>query len=196
MIQKYHCNIKPFDVKLRYTMATILFILSLMYGSFIFAFMALFLFYTAIRKFCPMYYILKINERYGFKNYYLSLLPKYRKTPVFIFDEKGKIVFQNDSSHTLEISVQSPKDLEIDFFEELINAHKQTNKILNLNNRFYQIDIQGLQNEKLLLAYFDDVTEVMKRLKKRLFMPWEKLAKQEVKRQAIMSNVLQNTPKN
>ncbi len=161
MVQQHFCNIHPLDVKLRYTAATILLILSLIYSSFIFAILALFLFYTAIRKFCPMYYILKINERYGFKNYYLSLLPKYRKTPVFIFDENGKIVFQNNSSHTLEITIQSPKDLEIDSFEELINNQRQTNKILKLNNRFYQIDIQGLQNEKLLLAYFDDVTQVM-----------------------------------
>jgi response regulator RpfG family c-di-GMP phosphodiesterase len=161
MIQKHYCNVKPFEIKLRYIIALILFLLALVYNFYVFGIVALFFFYTAVRKFCPMYYILKINERYGFKNYYLSLLPKYRKTPVFIFDENGKIVFQNDSSHTLEISVQSPKDLEIDSFEELINAHKQTNKILNLNNRFYQIDIQGLQNEKLLLAYFDDVTEVM-----------------------------------
>lgn len=161
MAQQHACNIHPIDIKLRYIMSITLLTIALMYGSFVLALMALFLFYTAVRKFCPMYYILKINERYGFKNYYLSLLPKYRKTPVFIFDAKGEIVFQNDSSHSLEITVQSPKDLEIDSFENLIQHHTQTNKILKLNNRFYQIDIQGLQNEKLLLAYFDDVTQVM-----------------------------------
>jgi len=41
----------------------------------------------------------KINERFSKKNYYLSLLPKYRTTPVFIFEKNGSIVFENKSAN-------------------------------------------------------------------------------------------------
>jgi response regulator RpfG family c-di-GMP phosphodiesterase len=104
---------------------------------------------------------MKINERYGFDNYYLSLLPKHRKTPVFIFDENGKIVFQNNSSQKLKLDIKNLEDLEVKNSKEFITQNIEENKILKFDNIYYQIDLIALKDEKLILSYFDDVTQVM-----------------------------------
>jgi response regulator RpfG family c-di-GMP phosphodiesterase len=158
---QHHCNLKPRDTKIRYIIATILLFCGLLLDSYASIFVSLFLFYTAIKKFCPMYYIMKINERYGFDNYYLSLLPKHRKTPVFIFDENGKIVFQNNSSHKLKLEIKNLEDLEVKNSKEFITQNIEENKILKFDNIYYQIDLIALKDEKLILSYFDDVTQVM-----------------------------------
>ena len=161
MFRNLSCNLKPVDIKVRYLVTLSLLLGGIFLNSYILIIISLILFYTAVKRFCPMYYIFKINERYGFDNYYLSLLPKHRKTPDFIFDEKGKIVFQNDSSQKLNLKIKEPKDIEIINLQELILNNQEESKILKIDDKFFKIEIKGLANEALLLAYFDDITQVM-----------------------------------
>ncbi len=161
MFRNLSCNLKPVDIKVRYLVTLSLLLGGIFLNSYILIIISLILFYTAVKRFCPMYYIFKINERYGFDNYYLSLLPKHRKTPVFIFDKDGKIVFQNNSSRILKLDIKTPRDLEIKDSQEFILENRQENKILKFKEKYYQTDIIALTYENLILAYFDDVTQVM-----------------------------------
>jgi len=63
----------------------------------------------------------KVNERFSKKNYYLSLLPKYRTTPVFIFENK--------SANIQMPKINSTTDLKIQNCEKII--HEQLDTFLN-----------------------------------------------------------------
>lgn len=102
-----------------------------------------------------------INERFSIQNYYLSLLPKYRTSPVFIFDNKGAVLFKNDASKNKLSNVKTVLDIEIEAYEEIINQNKTQTTLFECDKKFYHIELQGIQKEKFLLAYFNDVTEVM-----------------------------------
>ncbi|OIP53961.1 MAG: hypothetical protein AUK54_07380, partial [Helicobacteraceae bacterium CG2_30_36_10] len=125
------------------------------------AILSIVIYYTAVKKFCFMYYFFKINERFSIQNYYLSLLPKYRTSPVFIFDNKGNILFKNSASETELSSIHSVVNLEVQEYEKIIAQGQTKTSIFEYNDKFYQIELQGVKKEGFLLAYFTDVTEVI-----------------------------------
>ena len=102
-----------------------------------------------------------MNEQVNIKNYFLSLLPKYRTTPVFIFNKEGKIVFQNDSAHLHIPEVTSINDLKISDFLDMIQSDIQKIIFYPHNEKVYQVELHGLKEEALLLAYFNDVTQLV-----------------------------------
>jgi len=141
--------------------ATLLLLYAVMNTSIPIAILSIVIYYTAVKKFCFMYYFFKINERFSIQNYYLSLLPKYRTSPVFIFDNKGNILFKNSASETELSSIHSVVNLEVQEYEKIIAQGQTKTSIFEYNDKFYQIELQGVKKEGFLLAYFTDVTEVI-----------------------------------
>jgi len=160
MFENMSCNMKPVESYIRISLATLLLFYAVLNVSIAIALLSLFLYYTGVKRFCFIYYFFKINERFSIKNYYLSLLPKYRTSPVFIFDYKGAILFQNSASDTL-FNIHSVRDLEVEAYKEIIELSQTKTSIFEYADWFYQIELQGIQKEGFLLAYFTDVTEVI-----------------------------------
>lgn len=161
MFDKHSCNMKTGESIMRTLAATSLLIYAILNTSIFLGIVSVVIYYTAFTKFCFMYYLFKINEKFSIQNYYLSLLPKYRTSPLFIFDKKGKIIFKNSASEELLSNIQSVLDIEVEEYIELIEQSKTETTILELNDKFYQIELRGIKNEDFLLAYFTDITEIM-----------------------------------
>lgn len=158
---KVRCNISKTDAYIREFFATV----SLIYGiydqSYIFIAIAIILFYTAFSRFCLLYKLFRINDRFSKKNYYKSLLPEYNASAVFIFDKKGTLLFKNDTANNDFENIQHTDDFDIHNLERTINKDQQHSFIYETVNKTYQIQTRGVSEENLLLAYVVDVTKVI-----------------------------------
>jgi len=86
-------------------------------------------------------------------NYYLSLLPKYNTSPVFIFENGSKnILFANKYAIQFFPNINNLNDLQIDKNDLLCHA----------DGRCFQVEFQTPKDENLTLAYFTDITEIVK----------------------------------
>jgi len=129
--------------------------------SFLLGTFSIVIFYTAYTRFCFTYYILKINSRFSKDNYYLTLLPKYRTSPVFIFNETGEIVFENKPGHIICGEIHKIEDLGIFNYQKLLHNELQESFIYKHEQQSFQIEVIPVKEEKIILAYFTDVTEVL-----------------------------------
>ena len=161
MFEKHGCNMTNQESYIRAGIAASLMLYAFLSTSFFLGTVAIIIFYTAYSKFCFMYYTLKINERFSTNNYFLTLLPKHRTSPVFIFDAEGKIVFENKPGHKICGNIDKIEDLEIYNYKQLMEEEKEDNIMYNHGDYHFQIEIIPVKKEKLILAYFTDVTEVL-----------------------------------
>ncbi len=161
MFVNNRCNIKTSESYIRMLIATVLLLYAVIDSAILFGIISIIVYMTAFIKFCPIHYILKINKRLGINNYYLSLLPKYRTSPVFIFDNEGKVIFQNKAGEKVLANVQSIIDLDVDNYKTIIEDNQTKISMFEYNDKFYQIELKGIKDEGFLLAYFTDVTEVV-----------------------------------
>jgi response regulator RpfG family c-di-GMP phosphodiesterase len=162
VLKKYACNMSNKDSYIRFAIATGLMFYGVTSGSFILGGIALVVFYTAYAKFCFIYYIFTINERFSKKNYYLSFLPQYNNSPIFIFDKNSKVVFANELAKSLFPMVKSIEDFHINNCAELIEMQKEENIMHKQGETYFQIKFRPVKEEGLMLAYFSDVSEVMR----------------------------------
>ena len=161
MFIKHNCNLKPYDSLARIILATPIITYSIYSTNYFLMAFSLVLYYTGFSKFCFAYYLLKINNRLSKKNYYLSFLPKYRSSPVFIFDYKGNIVFQNSSSKESLPGIENIDYLDIKNYKEIIDTDTKDTTIHECNSKTFQVELRGVEKEKILLAYLTDVTEII-----------------------------------
>ena len=161
MFEKTSCNMSNKDSYIRILIASIIMLFALYLPSYILGVIAVVVFYTAYKKFCFIYAWLKINERFSKDNYYLSLLPKHRTSPVFIFDESGNIAFENKPARRLVADVKKIEDLYIADHSKRIKSTKQDYIIYKSDGTYFQVELIPVISEHLILANFTDVTEVI-----------------------------------
>ena len=161
MFEKYSCNMKPTEAYIRIALATLVLFFAIFSSSIFFGIVSIIVYYTGFKKFCFVYYIFKINEKFSLKNYYLSLLPKHRPSPVFIFDINGKVLFQNNLSKKELPNINSVVDIGLKNKENIIKQNSVENYIFNYEEIFYKVDLKGISKENFVLAYLTNVTEVM-----------------------------------
>jgi len=161
MFEKHSCNMNNIDAYLRFLLASILILLAIYLSCYLLLLPALLLAYTASSRFCFGYYFLKVNERFSKNNYYLSFLPKYNPSAVFIFDHKSKLVYKNEAANKELPDVVSTECISIKSPTEIIASSQTKNIMFQHKNKCFQIELQGLNKEQLLLAYLTDVTEVI-----------------------------------
>lgn len=162
MFEKHSCNMKPTESYIRMLIGTLLILYGVMESSYVMAFVGLFIYYTAIKKFCFIYYILRINERLSKQNYYLSFLPKHRSSPVFIFDEYGEVLFENSAAQKELSHIRNIKDLEIAEYASLLQTQQMQSALIQSDNAYYQVELKGVAKERFYLAYFTDISEIIK----------------------------------
>ena len=155
------CNISRTDAYIREFIASLFLIYAVYEQSYVFLALSIILFYTAFSRFCLLYKLFKINERFSKKNYYKSLLPHYNTSAVFIFDKKGNLVFKNDAANKEFENIQKTQDLQIANLDRIIQRDQNESIIFETPKKTYQIDIKGVSEENLLLAYVTDVTKVI-----------------------------------
>ena len=152
MFKKTSCNMTNRDSYIRALLAAMLMLLAFFTHSFVLGTLAVIIFYTAYTKFCFLYYLFKINKRFSKENYYLSLLPKYNTSPVFIFDNKSeKVLFKNKYAKEFFDDINHLHDLTID----------ENDLICHANERCFQVEFQTPSDENLTLAYFTDITRII-----------------------------------
>lgn len=161
MFTKKSCNMEPTDSYIRMIIATLILLFAINNNSIALAIISLIIYFTAFKRFCFMYYFFNINKKYSLNNYYLSLLPKYNPSAVFIFDLDGNMVFNNQTASTELSNVKGAVDIGVTKYKELITQSKTDTIVFECSNVFYQIELQGVSNENFLLAYLTDVTEVI-----------------------------------
>ncbi len=161
MYLKHSCNMTSVDSALRIIIATLLMMYAMSSTSYIWILLSIFLYYTGFTKFCFGYFVLKINEIMNNKNYYLQFLPKYNPSSVFIFDVNKALVFKNIAASEKLSEVLSPECLGITNAQKIIKNSSLETIMFEKENTFYQIELQGLKKENILLAYLTDVTEVI-----------------------------------
>ena len=161
MFENHSCNLHPWDSSIRFILASLIAIYAFYFDHLYLLLLSIFFFYTAYKKFCFLYYFVRINDRLSINNYYSSLLPKYRTTPVFIFNSHGKIIFQNASAEYELPNIVNATDLRITDLKTIIENSLEDVIIFEHNEQTYQAEIRGVKSEKLILVYFSDVTELM-----------------------------------
>ena len=151
MKKKHSCNIGKTDTKVRYLLATLLAIFAVYSSCYLLLVASAILFYTALTHFCFAYHIFKINERFSKKNHYLTFLPKYNPSAVFIFDKMGKLVFMNKAAKEAIPHVESPKCLSVYAFERLIEHSTIETLIFEDKGVYYKAELQGLKKRDFFL---------------------------------------------
>jgi putative two-component system response regulator len=161
MFEKHSCNMKPIDSYIRFILATIILIYAFYASYFVLILVSLLLYYTASKKFCFAYYFLKINERLSKHNYYLTFLPKYNPSAVFIFNAGGEVIFRNNAADKNITCLHSISDMNIKEHKKIIKENQLVSLMFVCHEKTYQIQLQGIAKERFSLAYLTDVTEVL-----------------------------------
>ncbi|WP_457747096.1 HD domain-containing phosphohydrolase [Sulfurimonas sp.] len=162
MSDKHSCNMTNSESYIRGAIAITLLYVAYELDSIVLALGALILFHSAVAKFCFMYHILHINEKFSSKNYYLSLLPKYTSTPVFIFNKDGELVFKNGSADKVLSFIHKISDFYSKDFQYIITKELDVIDYYSSSTETYQIELRGIAKEQFLLVYFFDVTKLVK----------------------------------
>ena len=161
MFKQHSKNMKSTESYIRILMATVLLTYAIESAYIWLILISIFLYYTAFTRFCFIYYFFNIHERYSLKNYYLSFLPAYNPSAVFIFDNKGKTLFKNGAAQRVLADIESVLDVGIDDYKAIIANNMVETVLFEYNGRSYQMDVRGIAKEQFLLAYLTDVTELV-----------------------------------
>ena len=161
MFEKHSCNLKPQDSFIRISLATLIALYAIYSSNYFVLLLSALLYYTGFSRFCFAYYFFKINDRFSKRNYFLSFLPKYNPSAVFIFDIDGDIIFKNDAGEKKLPTVVSPNCINVKNTVTLITESLSDTHIFSKASKYYQVELQGVEKENFLLAYITDVTEVI-----------------------------------
>jgi len=161
MYKKTSCNMTNRDSYIRALIASIVILYAFYESSFTIGIIAIIIFYTAYTKFCFVYFAFKINNSFSKDNFYLSLLPLHRTSPVFIFDDEGKVVFENTPAKRLVSNIQQIEDLYLADHSKRLKSTQQEHIIYKTHKVYFQVELIPVLAEHLILAYFTDVTEVI-----------------------------------
>jgi response regulator RpfG family c-di-GMP phosphodiesterase len=150
-------NVTKIDSYIRYILSFVFIVLSVYTQCYALMLLSMALAYTAIKRHCFLYNIFKINERYSLQNYYMSHLPKYNPSAVFMFDKADKIYFANESAKTNFSHISTLEDFNIDEFEK----NKSSMYYYIHQDHHYQLDIRFVQEINTHLLYATDVTKII-----------------------------------
>ena len=149
------------DSTLRFILAFIIGLFAIHTQCYLLFLLSFIVAYTATTHYCFLYGYFHLNERFSSKNYYLTFLPKYNPSAVFIFDMSGKVVFKNSAAKKDLPEVEDTTCISVVNFKEMIENALVDNIMYTHKDKHYKIELQGIKKEKLLLAYLTDVTEVV-----------------------------------
>lgn len=154
-------NIKKTDASIRLVLSFLIMIISVYTQCYILMLISMSLAYTSIKRHCFIYDLFKINEKFSFKNYYMSHLPKYNPSAVFMFNKDGDIYFQNESAKADFKHITNYIDFNLEPISSVIQLEIKDTFYYNFENCHFQLDIQGVKQIESVLIYATDITEIM-----------------------------------
>jgi len=152
-------NLFQWDRYIRITISLLLFYLAGAHLN-IYSFIAIILLLTAIRGFCPIYRIIGLNKRYTKKLEYLSELPNSNPEPTFIFDDSGKIIYQNKSSKLILPNIKNFSSLTKKNPQNVINNENIDSAKFKQNNSTYLLRTEGSKEKNVIFTYGFNITEL------------------------------------
>ena len=155
------CNITKTDIYIRLVISIILIITAVATQHYILMLISMMLGYTALTKHCFIYELFKINKKFSLKNYYMSHLPKYNPSAVFMFDKNGKIYFINDTAQNSFSHIKQFEDFNIEELKNIVKTKINGTYYYNYQDLHYQLDIRGAHEIDSVLIYATDISEVI-----------------------------------
>ena len=155
------CNIKNLDSYIRIGLGVITLYFVYEFQYYYLLILTAILFYTGIKKHCYIYDLFKKDGKFSLRNYYMSHLPKYNPSAVFMFDKEGKVYYQNESAKKSFEFIKNLKDFKMDIgFDKF---KKQDTYILYYEHKrfHYQLNIQHIKEVNSIVIYATDITAVI-----------------------------------
>jgi len=120
------------------------------------------LFYTGESGYCAVYHMLGVNRQFATANHFLSELPRHNDEPVLVFNRRGELLFQNDSSKKKVPGVRSLDDILREniavVFEH--DAESLPDLRLSAGEQIYRFHAKRDVKNDLLYMYGTDVTDL------------------------------------
>lgn len=154
-------NITSTEVKIRWVIATIILIIAVLTSSVIFAAISMVLFHTAYNKYCFFYKLLNLNKKVISQNYYLSFIPKHSPNEAIIFTFDGQVMFKNDIAKKNLTDIQQLNEVAPNVIDKLTSENTNVTVGFAKEKQQYNVVFKSIKSEKLILAYFTDITEVI-----------------------------------
>ena len=154
-------NMKNIDAYIRLALSFVMIIISVITQCYILMLISMALAYTGIKRHCFIYELFKINKKFSLKNYYMSHLPKYNPSAVFMFNKNGELYFKNESAKKYFKHIEKFSDFDIKSISSIINTQLKDTIYYEYNGLNYQLDIQGVVDIESVLIYATDISEMM-----------------------------------
>jgi c-di-AMP phosphodiesterase-like protein len=157
-------NIGQIEIMIRFYIAIFFIVLAIHYDEYLILVLPIIIIYTAIKRNCFVYSVFGINQHINSQQYYKSLLLLNNPSPVFIFDDEGKILFKNEQAKGQLNHIIDKDDLKIP--EKFLDYHLTTDDIefsfiYEYKEKTYSLHLKYLIKEKFIFAYFTDITDVI-----------------------------------
>lgn len=157
-------NLGKSESRFRILIATVLIVIGT-HTYWTISILGIFILFTGIYHYCPLYNFLNIDHKQQRQKHLLSQLPYYNPQPVFIFNQAGKLEFSNsaakrnlgllnDINHFFEHSEHS--------IQSLINQNKHITNQLQLNETTYVLTFQGVSETNSISVYATDISDIIK----------------------------------
>jgi len=155
------CNIKNFDAYIRIIVAFITIYIVYEFEYYYLLVITLMLFYTGIKKHCYIYDLFKKDGKFSMKNYYMSHLPKYNPSAVFMFDKKGKMYYENESGKKKFPHIQKLEHFNMNIGFETFEIEDSYILYYEFGKLHYQLNIQHIKEINSIVVYATDITEII-----------------------------------
>lgn len=157
---EHTCNVSTAESYTRLVISFVFFAVGLYYSFYMMYLMAMYMAYTAVRKYCYMNTLFGLNKIFSLKNFYLSNLPTYNPEPVFIIDRDSLVVYKNEPANKLFPDTNSFNFLcSLDDVNETIDSNKLTRlKYTFSEEKVYLFALQGVKKMNSILIYGADIT--------------------------------------
>lgn len=165
MNDSFH-NITDTEAKIRLVVATIIAGIAIINSSIVFGILSLIMLDTAYRKYCFVYELFNLNRKMSLENYYLSLIPKNSPDEVIIFAFSGQTRFKNEVAEKKLLDVHQLTDVAPTKFEKLTSEDTMMTIRYQNGTDQYNVTLKSIVEEKLILAYFTDISEIVSLNKK------------------------------
>ncbi|MBE0495471.1 MAG: EAL domain-containing protein [Campylobacterales bacterium] len=152
-------NLYKYERAIRLVMALVV----LWYASFPLTLMGIFglvLLATALVGFCPIYYVLRINQLFASKSDFLSNLPKHNPEPVFVFCAKGNSVFANVAAKKILPTIDHFSHISSLDAVKVIEEEERVNTTITSGEQTYLLEAIGIKEEGFILAYGANVSAI------------------------------------
>ncbi len=155
------CNMSNTESYIRLFIAFILTVISVTTQWYSLMLVSMILAYTGIKKHCFLYELFNINEKFSLKNYYMSHLPKYNPSAVFMFDNRGKIYFENDSAKNNFAHIKSFMNFNIIDMNLILKSEFEDTFYYEYEKKNYQLDVRSIQSIETIVVYATNITEIV-----------------------------------